>query len=178
MDVFVHEDKISFKRRLFGVVSLSLAFLILGILFDFKCLFQDGPCGTSPHSAALVFGIFFSGILILLGGFFGFFHGKQVVCRGHLMVENYLFGIRFRRESLANLSDYNEVRVSSQKGFGQMTYHIIVKTPEKDVFIIELVGHKGKRIVAYLQDVNIAKPYSENLVKATGFPLKEVLVPN
>ena len=59
-----------------------------------------------------------------------------------------------------------------------MTYHIIVKTPEKDVFLIELVGRKGKRIVAYLQDAAIAKPYTDNLVKATGFPLKEVLVPN
>ena len=189
MDVFVHEDRISFRRRLFGVICLSIVSLIIAMLLDyFQCTFGviNDTCGQtfpgmgnhnkSLWNSPLPIGVFFICVLTLVGSFFGFFHGKQVVSRGHLMVENYIFNIRFRRASLANLAEYNQVRVTSQKGFGQMTYHIIVKTPEKDVFLIELEGSKGKRIVAYLQDESIAKPYTDNLVKATGFPLKEVVL--
>tara|TARA_Y100001954_G_scaffold239623_1_gene316896 strand:+ start:15152 stop:15724 length:573 start_codon:yes stop_codon:yes gene_type:complete len=190
MDVFVHEDKVGFRRRLFGVITLSMALIITLLLVDyFHCTFGvvNESCGqTYPGmenqnksliDTPLPIGIFFIFVLTVVGGFFGFFHGKQVVSRGHLMVERYIFWIRFSRASLANLTDYNEVRVTSQKGFGKMTYHLI-RTPERDVFLIELVGIKGKRIVAYLQDAVIAKAYTDNLVKATGFPLKEVLVPN
>ena len=47
---------------------------------------------------------------------------------------------------------------------------------EKDVFSVELVGPKCKVAVAYLQDAAIAKPYTEDLTKATDFPLNEVIL--
>ena len=105
---------------------------------------------------------------------FGFFSGKQSVSKGHLNLENFVMGIRVRSTSLANFADYNEVRVTVTKAFGQMTYHIIVNVPEKEVHIVELVGSKDVKLVAYFQDAEEAKIYIEKLVSASGLPLKEV----
>ena len=185
----IHEDKISLLRRSFGVVFLSIAALITVVLMDhFNCTFGvfNDSCGQlSPgmrpmtnqniFNTPLPIGIFFITVLTICGCFFGFFHGKQSVHLGYLNVDRYLFGIRFNSSRLAKLSDFNEVRVMSQKGFGQMTYHLI-RTPEKDTFRIELVGPKEMKLVALFLDPMLAKSYTDNLVKVTGYPLREVVL--
>ena len=146
MEYTLREDKISLLRRSFGVLFLSIAFLITAILLDyFHCTFEvfNDSCGTGNNTinqnifeTPLPVGIFFITILTLCGSFFGFFHGRQSVGKGNIYLENFLCGIRFRRTVLANLSLYNEIRVTSSKAFGQMTYHIIVRVPEKEVQVL------------------------------------------
>ncbi|MDC0253417.1 hypothetical protein OAK75_00865 [Bacteriovoracales bacterium] len=179
-NMVLREDKISLLRRLFGVTFLSIAFLIALLLEDyFKCSYgfvscQQGMGNTDIWSTPLPVGIFFVTVLTISGLFFGFFSGKQTVHGGHLNLENFLMGIRIRRSSLAKLADYSEVRVTKKKGFGQMTYHAI-RVAERDVWHVQLVGSDAVT-VGYFQDEEIARPYVEKLVSASGLPLKEIVI--
>ena len=184
MRVVLREDKISVLRRTFGVVFLSIALGVALLLEDyFTCSYGivNTSCGqdmgpSNIWNTPLPVGIFFVTVFTISGLFFGFFSGKQSVSGGHLNLENFVMGIRVRSTSLANFADYNEVRVTVTKAFGQMTYHIIVNVPEKEVHIVELVGSRDVKLVAYFQDAEEAKIYIDKLVGASGLPLKEVVV--
>ena len=121
--ILIHEDKISLLRRAFGVVFLSTATLITVMLLDhFQCtfgVFNDScgqvaagmkpPTNQNIFDTPLPIGIFFVTVLTFCGLFFGFFHGRQTVFKGHLHVERCLFGFCFNRGSMANLSLYGRL---------------------------------------------------------------------
>ena len=194
VEMVIREDKISGTRRFFGILFLLIACLILSFALDKSlCVFSgvfESSCRQmdiqhpnwelikealtqkslklfkGPLGIGLLLSLFFS----VLGTFFGFFHGKQTLFRGQIMVRNYLFGMCIRTTSMATLSHYKEIKLIKEMGT-MAGPHGIVREGIK-VFHVNLVGESETKGVGIFLKYEEAKVYAERLSSVISLPLK------
>jgi len=130
-------------------------------------LYKDKPITLLIHhllKGGTIYMIFVTLIFIPLSMAIGFRCIRQAVVNHELWLKIYFLNMRVINRRLADLKEYNEIKIAKTMGGG---------SGEIRIFTVGLKGKEKYTDIFQMNDYSVAKKYAENLSKVSNIPVKD-----